>query len=170
MTTILPWGVATRLRLAVIAPKMDPGEVDQRAAVVKEACSWLGTPFHDLARCKHAGVDCAQFIAGAYENAGVARNLVIDFYSPQWHLHRDSERYIDGLVANGAHEISEADAKPGDIVLFKQGRTYSHGAIVVDWPHIIIHAVKIMRGVCFSDVTRDRFLTSRDRRFFSFWK
>jgi cell wall-associated NlpC family hydrolase len=30
-----------------------------RAAVVAEARSWLGTPFHHQGRVKAAGVDCA---------------------------------------------------------------------------------------------------------------
>ena len=143
-------------------------ESDLRSAVVAEAKTWLKTPFRDCARVKGAGVDCAQFIAAVYEKT-LGRSIPIEPYSPQWHLHRDEERYIAGLLSEGCREISESDVNPGDIVLYKQGRTYSHGAIVIAWPTRIIHAIKLMRGVCYSDPSCDRFLTNRERKFFSFW-
>lgn len=144
-------------------------EAEQRAAVIAEAITWLRTPFIDCARVKGAGCDCAQFIAGAFENSGIAKTNVLRFYSPQWNLHSPEELYIDGLLANGCREITEAEVKPADIVVYKQGRTYSHGALIVEWPRRVIHAVKFMGGVVYSDTTQDRFLTLRPRRFFSFW-
>jgi cell wall-associated NlpC family hydrolase len=143
-------------------------EQSQRAAVIAEAKTWLRTPFVDCARVKGAGVDCAQFIAAVYENAGIIESVPLGTYSPQWHLHHSEPRYLDGLIANGMHEVVEAEAKPGDVVVFMQGRTFSHGALIVSWPRII-HAVKLMGGVCYSDVDRDKFLTRRERKFFSFW-
>ena len=144
-------------------------ETEQRSAVIAEAVTWLRTPFRDRASCKGAGVDCCFLIKAAYEASGVAPNLAISFYSPQIMLHTDRETYIEGIIANGGHEVTEADVKPADIVLYKVGRIFGHGAIVVDWPHKIIHATRLLNGVGYSDTTRDRWLSLRPHRFFSFW-
>lgn len=142
---------------------------DQRAAVVAEAKTWLNTPFADCARVKGAGVDCGQFLAAVYLAAGIISEAAIDPYSPQWHLHHEQERYLEELERNGAHEIPESEVGAGDIVVYRQGRTFSHGAIVIEWPIKIIHAIKLMGGVCFSNPQTDKFLTNRERVFYSFW-
>lgn len=144
-------------------------EQDQRAAVVAEAKTWNGTPFVDCARVKRGGVDCGQFLAGVYIATGIISEALIDPYSPQWHLHHERPRYLEELERNGAHEITEGEVGPGDIVVYHQGRTFSHGAIVIEWPVKIIHAVKMMGGVCYSNPQTDKFLTMRERKFFSFW-
>lgn len=41
---------------------MTPLELQQRAAVIAEAESWLSTPYHHEARIKGHGVDCAQIL------------------------------------------------------------------------------------------------------------
>ena len=70
-----------------------------RAAVVTEAKTWIGTPFHHAARVKGAGVDCLMLLAEVYERAGVtAGRINPPFYVPDWHLHRDAERYMEGLL------------------------------------------------------------------------
>ena len=42
------------MRVTAVKPSLH----DPRAAVVKEAESWIGTPFHHAARVKGAGIDC----------------------------------------------------------------------------------------------------------------
>src|SRR5262249_43477037 len=51
--------------------ELDP----RRAAVVAEAESWIGTPFHHAARVKGAGVDCLMLLAEVYERAGIVPHL-----------------------------------------------------------------------------------------------
>lgn len=114
----------------------------QRAAVVAEALSWVGTPFHHEARVKGAGVDCAQFLLGTYCNAGMIPHTVLDHYPPDWHMHRDEERFVANLLRCNAVEVAappERAPLPGDICLWRFGRSFSHAAIVVNWP-MIIHA------------------------------
>jgi NlpC/P60 family putative phage cell wall peptidase len=106
----------------------------RRRAVIDEAESWIGTPFHHAARVKGAGVDCLMLLAEVYERAGVAAPIEPPFYVPDWHLHRDAERYEEGLL-HYARPVEAPDA--GDIALFRFGRTFSHGAIVVGWPRLI---------------------------------
>src|SRR5438270_4473454 len=109
----------------------------RREAVIREAESWIGTPFHHAARIKGAGVDCLMLLAEIYERAGVVPHIDPPFYVPDWHLHRDAERYLEGLACH-AYEIAGppqgAGPLPGDIALFRFGRTYSHGAVVIRWP------------------------------------
>lgn len=147
-----------------------PGEVRilpdlvsrHRAAVVEEAASWIGTPFHHAARLKGVGVDCLMLLAEVYERAGVcARRIEPPFYVPDWHLHRDAERYLEGLLRY-TREI--ASPEPGDIALFRFGRTFSHGAIVTAWPRVV-HAYWAS-GVVRGDATLHP-LKDRPVRFFT---
>ena len=140
---------------------------DVRAAVVAEAESWIGTPFHHAARVKGAGVDCLMLLAEVYERAGVAGHVEPPFYVPDWHLHRDAERYMEGLL----HYARRIDGPPqgsqplpGDIALFRFGRTFSHGAIVAEWPRLI-HAYWSI-GVVWGDANLYP-LKDREARFFS---
>jgi len=144
---------------AASARPFDP----RRAAIVAEAVSWIGTPFHHAARIKGAGVDCLMLLAEIYERAGVVGHVEPPFYVPDWHLHRDAERYLDGL-ARHATEIA-GPPRPGDIALFRFGRTFSHGAVVIEWPRLV-HAYWAARMVTWADATLYP-LAGRSVKFFS---
>jgi cell wall-associated NlpC family hydrolase len=101
-----------------------------RAAVVAEAQAWLGTPFHHQGRVKGSGVDCAMLLAEVYQRCGLVPYVDPGYYPPDWHLHRDAERYLEKLMPY-ARELAGAPA-PGDVAVFQFGRTFSHGAIVID--------------------------------------
>jgi cell wall-associated NlpC family hydrolase len=97
-----------------------------------------------------------------YERVGVIRRAAPPHYTPDWHMHRDAERYIDGLLGY-AREI-DGPPLPGDVALFKFGRTHSHGTIVVQWPRLI-HAYWQI-GVVWGDATLYP-LRDRSIRFFT---
>ncbi|MGH7089087.1 MAG: hydrolase [Stellaceae bacterium] len=120
----------------------------RRAAVIAEAESWIGTPFHHHAAVKGAGVDCLNLLAEVCRRAGVLGAIDIPHYPQDWHLHRDAERFLDGLMQY-AREI-EGPPQPGDIALFRFGRVFSHGAIVVAWPSLI-HANFMAKAVSWGD-------------------
>lgn len=124
-------------------------EDEQRAAVIKEAREWIGTPYHHLGRIKgiKGGCDCITFLAGVFENAGMIERPEIPYYAMQWHLNQKEELYFAGLLEY-AKEIPEP--KPGCIALWKIGHTFSHGAIVIEWP-LVIHSF-IKSGVVECDV------------------
>ena len=61
-----------------------------------------------------------------------------------------------------AREIAPQDVQPGDFVVFRVGRCFAHGAIVIDWPRII-HAVV---NRC---VTLDEANASTAMKTFSLW-
>ena len=133
----------------------------QRATVVAEAVTWLGTPYHHMGRVKGSGTDCLMLLAGVYEAAGVIPHVDVTFYPPDWHMHRSTERYVEGLMQY-AREIG-SPPQSGDAVLFKFGRCFAHGAIVVEWPSLI-HAWH-NAGVVYGDATQGQ-LAGRPARFF----
>ena len=134
-----------------------------RADVIREALSWERTPYHHRARLKGVGVDCAMYPAAVYETVGLIPHLSPD-YSPQWMLHHDEEQYL-GWVTPYAREIERAAVGPGDFAIWKFGRTFSHGAIVINPPEVI-HALA-GTGVVRGNMDRDEDLRTRPVRFFT---
>lgn len=129
------------------------------------ARSWIGTPYHHMGRVKGAGVDCAMFPLEVYREAGVIGDIEIPYYPADWMLHRSEEIYL-GIVQRLASELrSHEAAQPGDFVIYRFGRCFAHGAIVLEWP-TIIHALT-GRGVVLADGEREGFLLGRQKRFFS---
>jgi cell wall-associated NlpC family hydrolase len=121
--------------------------MSQRQRVVAESKTWLRTPYHHMGRIKGGGTDCLMLLAEVYEATGVIRHVDVPFYPPDWNLHRDSERYLQGLMRY-AREIG-GPPQDGDVAVFKFGRCFAHGAIVVSWPRLI-HAW-CGAGVVFAD-------------------
>jgi cell wall-associated NlpC family hydrolase len=123
-----------------------------RRSVLKEAQSWIGTPWHHEARVKGAGVDCGMLILEIYERLGLIPHVIPPHYGPDFMLHRSDEWYIE-LILQFAEEIFKMPYLPGDAVVYKQGRIFSHGGIVVEWP-IIIHASVPEKCVTCGDASR----------------
>ena len=151
-------------------------EAIERDKVVKIAKSWLGTPYHHMARVKGVGVDCLTLLAEVFHEAGLVPTVPVEFYPKDWMHHRDNERYLEGLLKY-TREI-EPDPRPGDIVLWKIGRCFSHGAIVVQWP-IVIHACAGLH-VMLEDISKSQSLNfigenttdrgkPRLKKYFSYW-
>lgn len=145
---------------------MTEDEAAGRARVVAAARSFIGTPYHHNAMLKGIGVDCATLIVLVYREAGFT---VADPppYAPQWFLHRDEELYL-AEIGKYARRI-EGPPQPGDLAVFKMGRTYSHGAVVVDpaWP-AVVHALGDARAVIEDRGDGGR-LANRPRLFYSPW-
>lgn len=125
-------------------------EADRRVAVVRAGMRWLGTPYRPCARVHGAGVDCINFVAAAFTEAGVIPPLDLGQYPPDWHLHRSEERML-GQIADYCRRLA-ADEAPtgGDIALFRFGRCVSHAALVVS-STLVLHAFR-GRGVIYDDI------------------
>jgi cell wall-associated NlpC family hydrolase len=113
-------------------------EQEQRAAVVAEARTWLGTRWIHEARVRGAGVDCGKLLAAVYEACGIIGSVTIESYPRAWAHHRGEEKFL-GYVEQMAARVTDREPLPGDIVLFRYGRSLSHAGIVVEWP-VIVHA------------------------------
>jgi cell wall-associated NlpC family hydrolase len=141
----------------------------QRAAVVAAARSWIGTPYHNCADIRGAGVDCGMLLVRVFVDTGLCAPFEPRPYPADWHLHRGEERYL-GFVFDRAAEVNSP--QPGDVAVFRFGRCYSHGGIVTAAaPLSIVHAYFPARRVVEEDVARSGPLAdpARQPRFFSFW-
>jgi cell wall-associated NlpC family hydrolase len=144
-------------------------EADQRAAVVAEARKWLGTPYHNCADIKGVGVDCGMLIVRVFVDAGLCAPFDPRPYPPDWHLHRGEEKYL-GFVFDRCSEVEKP--QPGEVMVLRIGRCYSHGGIVTAaTPLTVVHAYFQARRVIEEDITHNSRLSDAERapRFFSFW-
>jgi cell wall-associated NlpC family hydrolase len=123
-----------------------------RSQVVAEALTWRNTPFQHQQRLKGVGADCAQWISAVYEEIlGWPRQ---DFgeYPEFWMKHGHDDLYMN-QVRRLFVECTNS-ALPGDLIVFKYGKFFSHGAILVSWP-IVIHAdARGSRKVTEADITK----------------
>jgi NlpC/P60 family putative phage cell wall peptidase len=115
-----------------------------RPKVVAEAQTWLNTPYHHGANIKGVGVDCAMYLVEVFRTVGV---IEPDFdprpYPKDWMLHRSEEIFMAGIFKY-AKRIKTPE--PGDVALYRVGRTASHGAIVID-SEVMAHAYAGSRKV-----------------------
>lgn len=137
-----------------------------REAVVAEAMTWLCTPYHHGAGLKGIGTDCARFPLAVYTAAGAVAETEVGPYPRDWHLHRNEELYL-GWLHRLAVEIPREAVRVGDFAVWRFGRTFSHGAIVVS-PPTVIHAY-LGIGVTLDDMDGHAELNSRPVRFFTLW-
>jgi cell wall-associated NlpC family hydrolase len=131
-----------------------------RAAIVNEARSWIGTPYHLRSRIKGAGADCGSFLIGVFQNVGmIGQEVEPPNYPENWWQNVSDERYKFAMMKY-AHSIVEGVAyrlgvlkpskdiafaitpQPGDVVLSRAAgsRVYNHAGIVTQWPRLV-HAV-----------------------------
>ncbi len=134
-----------------------------RERVIEEAMGWLRTPYHHQGRVKGAGVDCATLLCEVYEAAGLIPHIDPRPYPPDWHLHRSDERYLS-WVKDFGHEVDSP--KMGDVVVWKFGRCFSHGAIIINDTEII-HAY-LRTPVSIANWKVDPFI-NREVKFFTLW-
>lgn len=115
-------------------------------AIVNEAMSWDGTPYHHHGRIKGVGVDCAMILCEVYHAVGLVERVDPGNYPTDWHQHQHREMYREWLERY-ADKVD--DPQPGDVLLYKFGKVGSHAAIVLDYPKVI-HAY-IREGVVQAD-------------------
>jgi cell wall-associated NlpC family hydrolase len=132
----------------------------QRAAVVNEAKSWVGTPYRGWSCVKHVGTDCGQLIYGVYRAVGLLPALTLPKdYSLQAAQHQASTEYMD-LINTYFRPVAESEARPGDLVCYKIGLAMAHAAIIVAWPSYVIQA-ELRHGVSGSHGTKNPALRER---------
>lgn len=138
-----------------------------RAAIVAQAMSWRGTPYHHCAAVRGAGVDCAMLLVRVYQACGLTP---LDFdprpYSTQWHLHRSEELYLQWLAV--ANAVPTTTPQAGDVAIWRFGRTYSHAGILANQIEVI-HALRESGQVTLHKLT-DTPLAGRDVKFYSVFK
>lgn len=106
--------------------------LELRRELVREARTYIGTPWHHQGRLKGVGLDCL----GLFICIGMSHNLV-------WHDSGGYDRMPDGVmllreIRKSMDEIQIKDAVSADALIFKFGREPWHVAMVTDIG--IIHA------------------------------
>lgn len=134
-----------------------------RQAIVQEALTWQGTPYHHQARIKGVGVDCVMLLCEVYQAVGLLDPMDPRPYSSQWHLHHHEERYLNGILR---YAKMVTQPKMGDVALFKFGRCFSHGAIIIGHRRLI-HAY--VGDGCFIHDMDEAPLQDRAAHYFSWW-
>jgi cell wall-associated NlpC family hydrolase len=154
----------------LVAVAVDPEiEKHQRGLVVVAARAWIGTPYHNCADVKGAGFDCGMLIVRVFVDTSLCAPFDPRPYPADWHLHRSEERYL-GFVFERCAEVAEPE--PGDVMVLRFGRCYSHGGIVTNAkPLTIVHAYFKAHRVLEEDIGHNSVLAdpARKPRFFSYW-
>jgi cell wall-associated NlpC family hydrolase len=156
----------TQLAAAAADPET---ERRQRRLVVAAARTWIGTPYHNCADIKGAGVDCGMLIVRVFVDTGLCAPFDPRPYPADWHLHRSEERYL-GFVFDRCSEVGEP--QPGDVMVLRIGRCYSHGGIVTNaGPLTLVHAYFQAHRVLEEEIGHNSMLCdpARKPRFFSYW-
>lgn len=148
----------------------------QRFAVRDEARRWIGTPYHHRAHVLGAGVDCGKLLLEVYRNAGLIEHFDPGMYAVDWHLHREQDLYLE-ILERWCTRVDDCDlplsdrpalhVATGDILMWRVGRTFSHGAIVDEWP-FIIHAYLPSNMVERIDI-RGTPIAKRPMRVYTYW-
>ena len=144
-------------------------EAAERAAVVAAARAWIGTPYHHAADVKGVGCDCAMLLVRVYCDLSLVSPFDPRPYTRDWMLHRNEEKYLGFLLERAAFV---AEPMTGDVILFRVGRCFSHGGIVVaPKPLRIVHAFAPARVVVEDEVMRNSELAARFKtaKFASYW-
>ena len=118
-------------------------EAQHRAAIIREARRWIGTPWRHLGRSAH-GLDCVGLVVM------VCRALDLSSYDITGYG-RDPRAadFVGHFTAGGGTRIPIAAALPGDLLLFREERYPCHAGILSDRDGIatVIHAHATRRKV-----------------------
>jgi cell wall-associated NlpC family hydrolase len=163
-------------------------EQELRDAIAREAWTWVGTKYHDYAgvkRGKHAGtggVDCAFFPLRVYQATGfIDKNYKPEWYSPQkwlnspsqvdkFHLRHEDDTMLRIVEQMLKREVVEPEKpKRGDLMICMVVNSWTHAAIIIDWPTMVLHPVK-GRGVIGSHALQEGFWASTPKRYFSMFE
>jgi len=147
-----------------VLPVTSEQEAVQREAVVAAALRFVRTPYRQLGDRVGVGVDCAMLLVRAWVDGGVFEPFDPRPYPPEWHLHKSEERYL-GWLQTLAIEVQVPQR--GDIAVYRFGRCFSHGAIVLGDGYLV-HAFAPSR-VCRRVEAHDAALAGRPVRYFDVW-
>lgn len=143
-------GAPSALQLDSARSKRYATRVDFENALIAEAMTWVGTPFHKQGNLKGVGVNCGNFIDGVLTTIGVNTNS-----APQnWGRadQQDGKLMLQLLEDNDLEFVSIEDRKKGDIIAFCKESLDNpdepvHIAFVVDITHTTIIVEAGRKGV-----------------------
>jgi NlpC/P60 family putative phage cell wall peptidase len=103
--------------------------------IVAQARTWLGTPFHHQARLKGKGCDCLGLIVGVVDELGLKdRNgMKLAAYDEVTYSKEPDGAYLIQKLTGLLEEVPIAEARAGDLALFKVRENPQHLAILSDY-------------------------------------
>jgi NlpC/P60 family putative phage cell wall peptidase len=118
-----------------------------RAAIIREARRWLGTPYRHQASALGVGTDCLGLVRGIWRELIGPEPAKPPPYTPDWAEVRGSDDLAEA-ARKWLREIPIGEAREGDVLLFRMGlgAPAKHAAIVSSVDRII-HAYWV-RSVC----------------------
>jgi cell wall-associated NlpC family hydrolase len=121
----------------------DEAEATRRVALITEALSWIGTPFKNCSDIKgpRGGVDCAMLLVRAHVDTGILEPFDPRPYPPSWLLHQDEERFL-GWIRDRLGGVEVEEPRVGDCLIYRFGRCFSHGAILINSEEVVHAFVK----------------------------
>ncbi len=155
----------------------DAAAAERRVRFMREGLTWVGTPFRDCADIKgpNGGVDCAMMLVRASVDSGLLPPFDPRPYPPHWHLHQNEERFVK-IIKDDLHAREIDVPRIGDVTVFRFGRCFSHGAIVMSSEYVL-HAW-FAAGICLLSLRREPLLNQapyrgnlfkRPQRHFELW-
>lgn len=89
-------------------------------------------------KLKGVGIDCAQILVEVYSAVGVIEWFSTGRYVRDWMMHQSEERYLALIIPHAEeYDWREEPIEASDIVVWRFGKTYSHGGIVTKWPRFV---------------------------------
>ena len=123
----------------------------QQSHIVIQARTWLGTPFHHQARLKGKGCDCLGLIVGVVEELGLkdVHGRLLSSYDEITYPKEPDGAYLIEKLTDILTEVPIADARAGDLALFKVRENPQHLAILTDYENALgmIHSFAPSRRV-----------------------
>lgn len=113
-----------------------------REAIIAEALSWIGTPYHHQASLKGVGADCLGVVRGVWRSVHGYDAEMPPAYSRDWAEAAGEETL---LAAAGRHmrPIGIDQRQPGDVLIFRFRATVpaKHAGILTG-PDTFVHAIE----------------------------
>jgi cell wall-associated NlpC family hydrolase len=133
--------------------------------IIEEADTWIGTPYKHYSGIKGVGADCGLFIMRVYANCGLIEYKQPEFYPTDWAWHSPTGEWFKEIVLENCTKIEKEEVKTGDIILYKFGKTLSHGSLLMD-NDMIIHS-EIGIGVTVSNRFANTW-SKREREYYTY--
>lgn len=120
--------------------KQNPMTTLNRAQIVAEARTWIGTPYRHQASLKGVGCDCLGLVRGVWRALLGAEPEPVPAYARDWAEAASHEPLAEAGFRNLV-PVEPAAFAPGDVVLFRwrAGLVAKHAAIV-SAADLMIHA------------------------------
>jgi NlpC/P60 family putative phage cell wall peptidase len=114
----------------------------KRADVIREARSWIGTPWRHQGRTKGWSCDCVGVLIGA----GVACSLLPPDFNVTGYSRSPAPAVLISYLEQYLDRVDKRAMKGGDALLLKPHRLPQHVGILT-FEHSLIHAIDRQRGV-----------------------